>query len=335
MSLLTRLMRGLAVISLVSAAFMAAAAGPLAAQELQKVRFGLSSTSLAAGGVRFAKELGLFEKHGLSAEVIPMDSGSVATMGLISGSVDFSSSGPSDVILARARGQDALIVQAIYRGNPGVIVLSKKVVDRLGVSASAPVEARLKAMDGLSIATPSATSTYTTSTKAVQTVGANVKFSYMAQPAMIAALESGAIDGFHASSPNWTIPVLRGTAVIWLSGPGGDFPKAFTPVNAVTIHTTSKYASANPGVVAKVRAVFDDLAKAFNDRPADVKAAISRQFPDLDPKALDLIYKIEAPAFATVKPVTAADMAQEIAFVKLSGMDLPAANLDPAAMILR
>lgn len=320
--------------SLMVAAALVATAGAATAQDLRKITVAPSSYSLPAGGLRLANELGLFEKHGLDPDITPMDSGAVATMALLSNSVEFSNSGPLDVVINNARGQDLVVVMSIYRGNPGVLVLSQAAVDRVGVDPSGPVTDRLKALDGLVIATPSATSTYTVAGRSAETVGAKVNFTYMAQPAMVAALETGAIDGYIASSPFWTDPVLRGEAVVWISGPAGEVPEGYSPVNAVTVHTTGKFAADHPDIIDAVQAVGQDLALAFQEQPDEVKAAISRLFPDLTTETIDLIYKIEAPAFGGTQPITTADMIKEIAFSRLSGADLPPdSELDPAGMI--
>ena len=59
------------------------------------IKISMSSASLATASVRIAQELGLFKKHGLKPNFIVMDSSNVATMGLISGSVDFTVGGPA------------------------------------------------------------------------------------------------------------------------------------------------------------------------------------------------------------------------------------------------
>lgn len=309
--------------------------GTALSQELEPITIAPSSASLPAGGLRLADELGLFAKHGLDADITPMESGAVATMALLSGTVDFNNSGPIDVVINNVKGQDIGLVMSIYRGNPGVLVLSKSVVDRLGVAPDAPIEERLKAIDGLSIATPSAVSTYTVAARSVETVGGSVNLIYMAQPAMVAALQTGAIDGYVASSPFWTDPVLRGEAVVWISGPAGEWPDGYSPVNAVTVHSTGRLASEKPEVIAAMRAVGVDLAKTFRENPVEAKAAISRLFPDISAEALDLIYEIEAPAFGGTTPPTEEELRKEIAFSRLSGAELPPdEEIDAAAMLL-
>lgn len=317
------------------AAFFALAAGTALAQQKRQINIGLSSPSLPAAGARIAKEMGLFEKHGIDAKITPMDNASVATMGLISGSLDFTTTGGTDVVVSQARGQKLVAVNSIYSGFAGVLILSKSAADKLGVSPTASVAQRLKALDGLLIASPSATSTYTFAYKAAaEAAGAKIRFTFMAQPAMVAALETGAVQGIIAGSPIYARPLLGGTGVLWINGPKRELPAQYTPANAVTLNAKREFVEINRDLIQRIRAVFADFTKAVDERPADVKAAISKLFPDIDAKTLDLLYVTESVGFKA-KPLTADDMAREIAFVKASGIPLPAdATLDPAAMLV-
>jgi ABC-type nitrate/sulfonate/bicarbonate transport system substrate-binding protein len=186
----------------------------------------------------------------------------------------------------------------------------------------------------LTIATTSASSTFAVGPKsAVEGVGAKMNFTYMAQPAMVAALRRGVIDGFIASAPYYLQPVTDGSGVIWIQGSRGDWPAKSAPVNSVVVIVKREFADANPDLMKSVVAVFSDFWKAMDERPAEVKAAMAKLWPDMDAKTLDLVFATEAGGFKA-KPVTAEDMAQEIAFMKLGGVNLPQMDrLNPAAMI--
>jgi hypothetical protein len=83
----------------------------------------------------------------------------------------------------------------------------------------------------------------------------------------------------------------------------------------------------------RMTAVFADLSLAVKDRPADVKAAISRLYPNIDTHTLELLYESESAGFRA-KPLTVADMAREIAFLKTSGVPVPGIDsLNPATMM--
>ena len=67
---------------------------------------------------------------------------------------------------AHARGLKVVVLANTYAGFSGTLVLSKSVVDKLGVSPTAPIAQRLKALDGLVIGSPSATGAYTVTARA-------------------------------------------------------------------------------------------------------------------------------------------------------------------------
>ena len=77
---------------------------------------------------------------------------------------------------------------------------------------------------------PSATSSFTASYKgSADKIGAKPAFVYMTQPAMVAALETGAIKGYIASAPFWGPSVARGSEVDWISAPRGELPQENVP----------------------------------------------------------------------------------------------------------
>ena len=318
----------------IAAVAVLASVGSVLAQENKKITIGLASGSLPAGMARYANEMGLFKKHGLDASVVAMDSASVATSALISGSIQFTVGSTNEVVVAKARGQDLIGVESLNSGGvTGVVILAEDVAEKLNLPANATVQQKLKALDGLIIATPDAKSSFTFVLKpATEANGAKVRFTYIAQTAMPAALESGAVQGFMASSPMYAQPIKTGKGVEWISGPKNEFPKEFLPGNPTALSTTAAYAKANPDVIEKVRAALAEFSQAVKDRPDEVKATILKIYPSLDAQLLDLIYNTEGQAFQA-KPVTVESMQREIAFVKMSGVSLPGLDqLDPASM---
>ena len=298
------------------------------AQPLQEVTISLPSRSLVAASPRIADALGLFAAHGLKPRFTYMDSANASTLALISRSVDVAMSGTADAVAAQARGQKVVIIANTFAGLSGTLVLARSVADRLGVTPDAPVSTRLRALDGLLIAS---TSAYGSSARAVQS---NIRFTYMALPAMVAALETGAVQGIIATAPFWTVPVTKGSGVLWIAGPSGDLPSAFVPASAAALQVMRDFATAKPDMVKALVAVIADLRLAIDTRPAEVKAAVARLYPELDAPTLDLIYAVESRAWQAA-PLTAADIAHEIAYVQLSGGSAEQLKgIDPAAMVL-
>jgi len=297
------------------------------------VTIALSSNALPYGGLFIAEKAGLFGKHGVAPKIVVMDSGNAATTALISGSAQFSSSGPGEVLAARARGQPVTIVANIYRGLSASLVLAKPVADKLNVAPTAPVRERLKALDGLAIAAPSATSAYLHPVKrAAEEVGAKPRFLYMSQPAMVAALQTGAIQAMLAGAPYSYTPVSRGYGVTWISGPKGELPPEVQPTSSACLQTTEQYAGANPAVIARMRAVLDELAQYIRSTPDEAKRNLAAAYPQLDPAAIDQAFALDAANWS--RPVlTEADIQQEIRILASTGLVAGVTNVKPAEVL--
>jgi ABC-type nitrate/sulfonate/bicarbonate transport system substrate-binding protein len=323
-------------VAALAAAVSGILSGPAFAQQPHEISYGLPSKSLVAAGPRIADELGLFEKHDLKPKFSYIDSTSGTATALLSKSVEFAETGVTEVITAHARGQKLVILASHYNGAPGSLVLSKAVVDTLNVSPNAPISERLKALDGLSIASTSPVSNMTIAYKgAANTVGAKPQFSYMAVAAMGAALQSGAVHGMIVTAPFWAFPVVQGSGVLWLSPSKGGLSIEYMPSSGAITATTREFADANPNLVKKVSAVFDDLSTAVAERPADVKAAIATLFPELEASTLDLVFAMEADAFQA-KQLTEKDIVHDIELLRRSGTNTgPIDKVDPATALLK
>ena len=286
-----------------------------AAQPSQEVTIGLGSRSLAGGSLRIAKELGLFEKHGLTASFVFTDNPTVAISGLLSRSYKFVVTGFPDFLAARAKGQDVVVVASTYSGLGINVVLEKAVAAKTNIARGAPAEQRLKAMDGMLIAATGASSTTKISLDAAaKAVGANIRFTYMTYQAMLSALEAGAIQGFVAAAPFWAQSVTTGKGAEWISIKDELQPQ-FVPTMSSALGTRADVIAAEPDLVKRMAAVVADIGVAVKERPADVKAAIAKLYEGLNAPTVEILFRSEAPSWAT-KPLTEEQVNQEIAYLK-------------------
>jgi ABC-type nitrate/sulfonate/bicarbonate transport system substrate-binding protein len=311
--------------------------GAAPAQQTREYAMGLASASFATAALRIAGELGLLDKHGVRIRFVVTESSVVALTGVISRSFELGVIGLPELVLAQARGQNIVSIANVYGGFATSMVLSNAAVQKIGVKADAPVAQRYKALDGLLIATPSATAGGTVAFKAAtQAQGANVRLTYIAQPSMQAALEAGAIDGFLSSAPFWAAPIVRGNGQLWISGPKGDFPDSSTPTVTALLVATRDFANANPDLMKRLKAVVADLGQAIRERPAEVKQAVARLYPDLPVAALDILFAAESVSW-NAKQLGPADMAREIQMVKAIGVQLPPLidTIDPSSMLVQ
>jgi ABC-type nitrate/sulfonate/bicarbonate transport system substrate-binding protein len=311
-----------------------ALAGGAQAQSLRDVSIGLSSASLGTAGLRLAKELGIFAKHGLNPRFVILDSASATMTALISKSLDIAIAGPSELVAAQGHGQKVVAIGTTYGGFGPSLVLAKATAEKLGISPTAPASERFKALNGLVIGTTSATSVATVALAGTaKAYGANVRFAYLAQPALPVALESGAIQGYISSAPFWAYPVIRGAGVLWASGPKGEFLPELTPSVTGQLAAMREFAAANPDLIKSVQAVLADLAIAIDQRAEEAKAAVGKLYPDLDAASLDLLFASESPGWKAPPP-TVEQIKHEIAVMKANNIPMPQIEtVDPAGLI--
>ncbi len=314
--------------SLLATAILPLLGNPSRADDLRDIAMAVSSTSFVLGGVLIGQQAGLFEKRGIRLKIVVMDSGSAAMSALLGGSVQFAVAGPGELLAARARGVDVAVVASLYHNFAGSLVLSKSTAAKLAVHPDAPQRDRLKALDGLVIAVPSATSALLAPVRsAALAAGATIRFTYMAQPAMVAALESGAIDGFVASFPFAGKPILKGTGITWINGVGGDLPAASLPASSSTMLAAVSYVGANRAMVAMVQNVMADIGTYIRANPGEAKVMLAKGYPQLGGDEVALAFDAQKGNW-TNPFLTIDDMRHELELLRAS-TDLPGlANLD-------
>ncbi len=156
----------------------------------------------------------------------------------------------------------------------------------------APIADRLQALDNVVISEPSATSALLGPYKAAaEAIGAHIRFTYMAQGAMPAALENNAIQGMVASFPFVGTPIIRGTGVLWIDGPGGELPAEVLPASSSCAQTTAVYAKENPDVIRRLRQTVADIAAFIETDPHAAQRALAAGYPQLSPQDIDLAFR--------------------------------------------
>jgi ABC-type nitrate/sulfonate/bicarbonate transport system substrate-binding protein len=293
---------------------------------LRDLTIPISSTSFATASLRAAIDLGCFRANGLNVSAPVMESGSNVMTALISGSVQIILGGPGEHIAAQARGVPVVLLTNCYWGQSGSLIVARDVIEKSGVPRSAPLRDRLRILDGLTVASVSATSSFTVTYRGTADgAGVKLNFVYMSQPAMGAALETGAIKAYIASAPMWGGTVAKGLGTDWISAPRGEVPDANVPRGATGLHAMRPFAEANPALMRQVLASYRAFSDILERSPAEVRASLGRLYPSVEPASMDILFAAENRAWR-MRDVTVDDMKHEIAFVKASGAPIP--NLD-------
>src|SRR5690348_7684276 len=121
-----------------------------ASGNLEPVKIGQTSIGYHSFLINVAEDQKLFEKHGFSAQVVVLNGDSGTIPALVSGSVEFAMSTSTPLLVANKKGGKLMAIAPIA-SFPEQIVVSKKVADAKGITASSSLESKVKALKGLNI----------------------------------------------------------------------------------------------------------------------------------------------------------------------------------------
>jgi ABC-type nitrate/sulfonate/bicarbonate transport system substrate-binding protein len=304
----------------------AALAGTPAAAQTAKVEEGVMAVPVV--GLAFslgylADDLNLWEKHGVRIKTVQI-SGIGAMNAVISGSADFTQSSGSAVTRAAARGQKLVgIVGTINR--PSVQIILRKDVAS-GFDPKAPVEQRVKALRGRTIAVDAVNSVIHAYVRYLAKRSGfdpeEIRIAVLQPPNMLAALQTKQVDGF-AMAPPWVQkPLLDGEAVMVASGPDGD-PAELAPFANTLVATKPDTCAKRKALCEGVGATFREAASVMLDRPNEALALLKKRFPQFDDRQL-------AVAFEDIRKITPRDLRLTAdAFEKAERFNVEAGLLKP------
>lgn len=294
----TRARKALCTLALAGLAFTGAAVAQTT------VKYGVAAVSVSyastlIGGA--APEV--FAKHGIKLEITDFRGNSNnCVAAVISGAVDVCQVGASTVSDAVAEGGDFRIV-AVTTGPLSELVLSAKAAAKLGgVTATSPVDDRLRALKGLRIVTtgPGAPH-YLALDASLRRVGmtmGDLKFRTLTDTvAMIEGIRNDQIDG-----AMWTVGVLSPvitdkSGLRWINLAAGDIPE-ISPVPYVVTMASNGWISKNAATVTRLRAALNEAVDLMNKEPAKYSALIkAKYFPQLDQGAWDEGFRLTLPVF--------------------------------------
>jgi NitT/TauT family transport system substrate-binding protein len=279
--------RGLVVSALTIALSLAGAASPAGAAE--KVKMSTFQANLCCFTVYVAKQLGLFDKHGVDVDLV-YGTGIQVTNIMVSGSADVGAFAVEHGVAVAAKGQDLKLLVLNEQLPPlGLIVRN----DVPTPNAGKPYPQMVRDLKGLKIGISSAgASTDTTLQYLLREAGLDPKKDVSIIPVgdpntMLAALKNGVIDGAMAVEPTQTI-ALHGIKiakmVVDVQGGGAPLFKEYA-YNGMWVR--SAFLKDRPQAARGIVAAVVEAEQAIND-PARIDdimkvgtATIKGMEPDL------------------------------------------------------
>jgi ABC-type nitrate/sulfonate/bicarbonate transport system substrate-binding protein len=250
-----------------------------------------------------ALKAGIFKKNGLNVKTVNAGTGALAVEALTGGSGQFVVTGSADLFSAAKSGQHLYILAKASSGLSTQIVLTSAGVKKTGLTASAPLAQRIKALNGLTIASPSAASSWTAqAAKAAGTQGAKINFTYVQENSMAAAMQAGKIDGLVAAPPWSTEALYAKTGTLWLSGPAGTFPGGYavSSYGDPLVATTKAYGDAHPKVAEEFTRSILQAAALLSSQPAQAAGYVKQvAYPTMSQAEFNQVWAATVPLLHT------------------------------------
>lgn len=261
--------------------------------DLTTVKVGLAVPTFNTALINLVIDEDMDADNGLDMQTTRSGAGSTNQIAAMrSGEYDFAGVGTATVVDANAEGADLVIVG----GTGGLInnlVLNAETAESLDVDADDPVEDRIKALRGMTIATsPPGSTSNSTLRYLVSQQGLDPERDLDIVPvndpsALVAGIRQGKFDGSFFGVGIADANIADGSGQLWLSLPRGDIEE-FTDLVGVCIVTTREYAEKNPDAVEAFHASLAQAQQFVAEEPdAAGEALRANAFADLEEDVFD------------------------------------------------
>jgi NitT/TauT family transport system substrate-binding protein len=226
-----------------------------------------------------AESQGFFKKRGLSLKVTNTSGGGPDVQALLAHDADFDLTATSFAVLASQEGHPILIVENLLGRSQMELVMRNDVLTRLGLTPTSPLDAKLKALKGLTIGVTGPGSLgdqvmrFLIGHAGLQ-VGTDVKIAGVSNgAAMVAALENHQVDGYMNGVLDADRAVDAKVGTILISNVHGDVP-AMREYEQEGVLVRPDYVQQHPDTVRSFVAALVEAQKWMSQHsPQEIEAA--------------------------------------------------------------
>lgn len=331
-------MRSRTVMLAVSLAALVSVAGPDArAQERQKLKITVPTISTIFYPLYYGTEHGIFAKENIEIEVISTNGDGPDVDAVISGSAQFAISTPNRLFTAYEQGKPLKAVGMLARRMAIDCAMNKQVADKLGITAETPLDTKLKAMKGLTVAgTRPGAFTYVLLDIYGRRVGLAAQKDFQligvgGLASMLPAVENNQIAIGCTGSPFTELAVSRGKAIRFTSNARGD-DAAFDDFLFEMVYAKPEYVQQN-GDTARgfLRALFASVAAVLDTPSADHMPMLKKLYGGVPDDVLLETFENTKRIYSRDGLVTPGSVQKAGAFMVESGGVKSAATFDQVA----
>src|SRR5271166_6406285 len=267
----------------------------------------------AAPSLTIAVPLAMVANHTDTAHGIAVDeqaggtSSTVIIDAVLAGQAGFGTPGTADALQAIRQGAKLKIIAAVVN-NLQVMVIRDDVMQRLGISPTAPIADRVRALKGLTIGTGAVGSTHYQILRGyLKQYGIDpdndVRLVGMAETSgLISGIEQKRYDAIAYASPIVDYAIAKHVASVWISGPRGDVPGFDNVKTCVVVARPETIEQHRDDVDALRAALVDALNAVRSDHAATGEALHGKYFSNLDPAVWAAAWNGAASAYPPASP---------------------------------
>jgi NitT/TauT family transport system substrate-binding protein len=273
----------------VAVALAAFCGRPVAADEPQKVTIAFAGKGMSFLLQYIAIGGGFYKQEGLEPESVDVSSGTRQAAAVMGGSAEITQVGFAHTMHAVGRGGALVGISTAFDVYPIALVLSNDAVKRLGITDTMSLDEKIKRVKGVRIGITSPGSSTDEFMRTIMLVrGLDPSRDVQLQPIgigapMVAAMQSGATDGFAFMSPFTNISVSRGIGQIIADPMTGELPEYRDVPYQVITTSRATLAAKRPLLLHVVRALTRAMQFAHEDVEGSRK--IARTFFEDTPEA--------------------------------------------------
>ena len=266
----------------------------------------LPAATLTFSAPFIAEDAGFYKKEGLKVSHRTIV-GVGAVNAVIAGSADFTVGTGPVFLRAASQGQRLYAIANLIDKPLVELVLRKDVADAAGVGEGTPLAARAKALRGKTIGIQGVGSIVHAWQRLVANRGGldiekDVRIAPMDPSAMLAALQTKAVDGYATSLPFTTEAVVKGNAVM-LASAVSDAPDLL-PFAYGLVYTRPDTCTKQREKCVRVARALAGATAFIADQPAAALDLLKKRFDKMDAAVLAAAWQVVSAAHARDVRVT-------------------------------
>lgn len=272
-------------------------------EEPMTVRYLQASDSLAYVTYFVAHGLDLFAEHGVVVDRQPnIGVASQAAQSVVTGDADLAAVGTTGAYAAMASGQPLHSIAVYAKQSILQLNLTEEAIARTGLSPDAPIEERVQALRGMTIAVPPEGSVSASQFRTVlEEYGVDADSELTLQPiedatALAASAREGQTDGYFYSPPTSSLAIAEGWGRAWVSLASGEVP-SLQGLYLIDLVAADQFLEANPEAAQRFIDALDEAAGIIAADPEQARGAVRESFPDMDDALFDAAFDSVLPAF--------------------------------------